>query len=109
MARHTRVPTLKARVSAQTSRLKTTAAQTETQTKRIMGRARQAIRRRHLQQEPLCVLCKKRGWIAAATQIDHVIPLWDGGLDDDSNRQGLCDDCHAKKTSDESARRSMIR
>lgn len=33
-----------------------------------------------------------------ATELDHVVPLFKGGDDDDSNRQGLCRDCHTVKT-----------
>jgi 5-methylcytosine-specific restriction protein A len=76
---------------------------------RVTGRKLQAIRRRHLQQQPLCVECKKNGRTSAATQIDHVIPLWNGGADDECNRQGLCDACHDKKTSIESALRAALR
>jgi 5-methylcytosine-specific restriction protein A len=39
--------------------------------------------------------------LTAATQVDHVIALVNGGADDDSNRQSLCDDCHKAKTRDD--------
>jgi 5-methylcytosine-specific restriction enzyme A len=31
-------------------------------------------------------------------ELDHVLPLFKGGADDDTNRQGLCAACHAVKT-----------
>lgn len=65
---------------------------------RIRGRRLQAIRSRLLRANPLCVMCSARGIYRAATQVDHVVALANGGADDDSNRQGLCDDCHAVKT-----------
>ena len=105
-ARYTRVPSLPPRVSVQRARTPITAAIPE---QRITGRKLQSIRRRHLQQQPLCVQCKSKGRTVAATQIDHIIPLWDGGADVESNRQGLCDDCHGHKTAAESRLRSMVR
>lgn len=67
-------------------------------TDRIRGRKLQRIRRRHLMTNPLCVICEQRGRVTAATEIDHVVPLYKGGPDDDSNRQGLCRGCHEAKT-----------
>ena len=37
-------------------------------------------------------------------QVDHVTPLCEGGVDDVSNLQILCNDCHATKTVDERER-----
>ena len=65
---------------------------------RIRGRRLQRIRARNLSAQPLCVYCLESGRIRAATQIDHRIPLFLGGVDDDSNRQPLCDDCHEAKS-----------
>lgn len=39
-----------------------------------------------------------------ATVADHVIPLAEGGRDDESNLQGLCGECHEVKTQAESQR-----
>lgn len=65
---------------------------------RIRGRRLQAIRRSHLSAYPLCVHCDAQGRVALATQIDHIVALVNGGEDIDSNRQGLCKDCHDNKT-----------
>lgn len=48
--------------------------------------------------QPLCVLCLEHGRTTAATQRDHIIPLEEGGPDDESNEQGLCDECHEGKS-----------
>lgn len=48
--------------------------------------------------------CKKLGRISLATQRDHVIPLAEGGLDDDTNEQGLCESCHEAKSLAEALR-----
>ena len=51
-----------------------------------------------LRREPLCVFCKAKGLVVAATVVDHVIPhrgdtnlFWDS-----SNWQSLCKPCHDK-------------
>lgn len=54
--------------------------------------------------QPLCCVCERQGRVTLATQRDHIIPLAEGGLDDDSNTQGLCFTCHEKKSALESAR-----
>ena len=33
-----------------------------------------------------------------ATQVDHILPLCDGGTDAVANLQGLCASCHTRKT-----------
>lgn len=73
-------------------------------TKRRTGRWLQA-RRRSL---TLCALCLEAGRVEAATIRDHIVPLAEGGLDVDGNTQGLCADCHDRKTRDE-ARRGVRR
>lgn len=70
-------------------------------TARISGTRLQAIRKRVLQAQPLCVECLRQGRTSLATEVDHKVPLWQGGSDDpwsDQNRQGLCRDCHKAKT-----------
>jgi 5-methylcytosine-specific restriction protein A len=46
----------------------------------------------------------RQGRVAAATQRDHIIPLEEGGLDDQSNEQGLCQSCHDVKSKSEAKR-----
>ena len=58
----------------------------------------QRERERLFRRQPLCVKCETKGLIRAATQRDHIVPLFKGGLDIPSNTQALCDDCHAAKT-----------
>lgn len=38
---------------------------------------------------------KRRLW-----EVDHVLPLWAGGSDDDSNKRTLCQPCHVDATRD---------
>lgn len=65
---------------------------------RMRGRKLQARRARFFAANPLCVHCRQRGVVRVWTQLDHIVALDNGGLDVDSNLQGLCDECHAIKT-----------
>lgn len=49
----------------------------------------------------LCQECKRNGMIRAAKVCDHIVPRWQGGTEDDSNLEMLCQDCSNKKTSRE--------
>lgn len=40
-------------------------------------------------------------WIPGRDQIDHKVPLEQGGSNEDSNLQPLCDECHKAKTAEE--------
>lgn len=46
----------------------------------------------------LCQMCLKKGKFVMATEIDHIIPLKNGGTNDIENLQALCKRCHSKKT-----------
>ena len=50
-----------------------------------------------------CSTCK--GVLPATYQIDHTVPLVDGGADDISNCTALCPNCHALKTMNEGIER----
>lgn len=71
---------------------------------RIRGRRLQALRARLFAEHPLCVLCAAQGRTTAATIRDHVIPLAEGGTDDERNVQALCTPCSDAKTAGEAAR-----
>ena len=75
-----------------------------TPTKRITGRRLQTMRAALFKRSPLCAECQRQGRVTAATQRDHVIPLAEGGLDNESNEQALCDACHETKSADEAER-----
>lgn len=59
-----------------------------------------------LSEEPLCRECKKKGKIVQATDVDHILPISEGGNPWDlDNLQPLCSSCHKRKTAIESNRR----
>lgn len=68
---------------------------------RLRGRAGQRQRRRRLDAEPICRLCRKRGVIVPSVVPDHIEPLSQGGSDDDDNIQCLCEPCHSLKSARE--------
>jgi 5-methylcytosine-specific restriction protein A len=74
--------------------------------KRLAGRANQRRRERIFGREPLCKVCAEANppRVAVAVVTDHVIPLAEGGADDESNLVGLCAACHRVKTQQESRR-----
>ena len=78
---------------------------TTAEPKRITGRRLQRIRSLWFARFPLCVHCLERGIVNAATQLDHIVALVNGGKDfdedDEQNRQGLCDSCHEAKTDED--------
>lgn len=74
-------------------------------TDRIRGRKLQRIRQSVLRSSPLCVHCQAAGRVTAATQVDHIVALVNGGTDTEDNRQALCDACHERKTRDDLGQR----
>lgn len=52
-------------------------------------------------QEPVCVMCGIRRTISEL-DVDHVKPLWAGGVNGPENYQVICKDCHRLKTEVES-------
>ena len=63
-------------------------------------------RKRWLMVNPLCCDCKAEGRVMQADEVDHVIPLWAGGADDDTNYASRCKAHHAVKTKREAADRA---
>jgi len=74
-------------------------------TPRLSGQKAYDRRNRWLDKHPLCCLCEALGTTTAGQEVDHVIPLWKGGADDESNFQTLCKPCHRNKTDRENGYR----
>lgn len=70
--------------------------------KRTRGRAWMKTRAYVLAQQPLCAECDRNGRTTAAEEVDHILPLSQGGTDEIGNLQGLCKPCHKAKTARES-------
>lgn len=59
------------------------------------------MRARMLRANVLCVICSKAGIVRAATELDHIVPLHQGGTHDAANLQALCHECHRIKSARE--------
>lgn len=44
-----------------------------------------------------------------ATEVDHIVPTFEGGTDTDNNKQPACPACHRAKTQQEAARARTAR
>lgn len=63
------------------------------ETWRDYGAQWQQTRKKVLRAEPGCRFCQN-----PATDVDHIIPLKDGGTHDLSNLRPLCKSCHSRRT-----------
>lgn len=104
-----KLSTLKPRLSAAPSRLQASKAGDA----RIRGGALQVIRERIFTRDAgmcRCARCRRDGVTRSADKpegrIDHVIPLWAGGKETDSNRQAINPECHDLKSAHEAACRA---
>jgi 5-methylcytosine-specific restriction protein A len=73
-------------------------------------RGRQAVqqRLRRLRAQPLCQDCAARDLVREATVPDHIVPLTQGGSDEDSNIRCLCADCHHARTAEQFGHRRTV-
>ncbi len=70
---------------------------------RTLSGSRQQKRARHIleQYETVCHVCGHHG----SDEVDHVIPLAEGGVDDESNLRPIhSEPCHREKTAEEARR-----
>ena len=59
--------------------------------------------------EPLCRTCRAKGKVTVATEVDHIIPLHQGGEEfDPDNCQPQCHDCHAEKSARDEGKRPKV-
>jgi 5-methylcytosine-specific restriction protein A len=67
------------------------------------------MRHRVLTDEPMCRVCKAKGRLSKATEVDHIVPLHKGGAGmDRRNLQGVCADCHRDKTNEEAGYKRRV-
>lgn len=75
-------------------------------TPRTRGRKLQRTRIAWLNEHTLCCMCEQEGRVSQAQEVDHVVPLWRGGADDETNFASLCIPHHKAKTKREAAERA---
>jgi 5-methylcytosine-specific restriction protein A len=57
------------------------------------------VRAKVLNTGPLCVDCRAAGRVTPATEVDHIVPIADGGAPYAlENLRPLCKSCHSKRT-----------
>jgi 5-methylcytosine-specific restriction protein A len=61
-----------------------------------------------LAKEPLCRRCKALGYIKAAEEVDHIVPLALGGTEAHTNLRPLCGDCHKVVTAEQFGHRERL-
>lgn len=78
---------------------------------RLRGRAAVKQRKRRLAAEPLCRDCREQGIIPPrlATVPDHIVPLAQGGTDDDTNVRCICAEHHKVRTAEQFGHRVKVR
>jgi len=63
------------------------------------------LRKMVLARRPLCEdpfgIHEARDEVVASTEVDHIVPLRDGGGNELDNLQALCKSCHSRKTARE--------
>lgn len=103
-----RLRALRPQVASLPSRLKSTFALHKEQENYGQGRGGRPWRRKReavLKRDSyLCVPCKQLNRTTLASEVDHVVPQSEGGSDEDSNLQSICEACHKAKTQAEAAR-----
>lgn len=75
-------------------------------TERERGRAWMEKRRRVALAQGYRCQCCDRVWSPHRDQVDHRTPLEQGGSNEDSNLDLLCDECHKAKTAAEAGKRA---
>lgn len=97
-----KLTTLKSRLQTTGSRLAMLAPARPNTVERKRGSAgmrdRERIRKRD------CGLCQNCGHLGK--DVDHDVPLWAGGSDDDDNKRVLCGTCHDAKSKTEACQRA---
>jgi 5-methylcytosine-specific restriction protein A len=56
----------------------------------------------------MCQQCKREARARVGTQVDHVVPVFEGGSDDDANLEVICDEHHQAKNERERQRRAGL-
>jgi len=67
-------------------------------TNKRYGRAWKKIRARFLLQHPLCEQCRLENRLTPAQEVHHIVPLANGGTNDEGNLMALCKSCHSRIT-----------
>lgn len=70
----------------------------KTRARRVTGRRLQKRRLDIWTASPQCAACERYTQYPSGFELDHIVPLHQGGEDSESNLQVLCIECHGAKT-----------
>ncbi|KRD71436.1 HNH endonuclease signature motif containing protein [Lysobacter sp. Root96] len=102
-----RLQSLKSKLGGMPNRLQSTATIGTTYGKGRGGRPWARLRAQILKRDRYlcqCEECKETGRPTAANEVDHIVPLAEGGTDDPSNLRAINREHHKAKTRAEAAR-----
>jgi 5-methylcytosine-specific restriction protein A len=75
-------------------------------TTRVTGNSLYAAMKRFERSNPrLCAECLRQGRVRYGDELEHIVPLWQGGAESDSNREWICTEDHKIKTAREASER----
>lgn len=66
------------------------------QTNERYGKNWKKIRASFLKNHPFCELCRREGRTTQATMVHHILPVRNGGGNDEENLMALCKSCHSR-------------
>lgn len=100
-----RLQSLRPQVATLPSRVQSTASLGESYGQGRGGRPWRRLREQVLKRDGhLCQSCRSKGELVLANEVDHIVPLAEGGTDSEANLQAICRSCHDAKTKAEAAR-----
>ncbi|MBC7076595.1 MAG: HNH endonuclease [Syntrophomonadaceae bacterium] len=70
----------------------------DSQTRKLYGKTWKRIRDRYIAKHSLCEECRKSGKLTPAEEVHHIIPLSQGGTNEDGDLMSLCARCHSAIT-----------
>lgn len=75
-------------------------------TQRIRGNSLYAVMRKFERGNPrICATCIRAGQVSYGEELEHIVPLWQGGSESDANREWICKAHHLIKTAGEAVQR----
>lgn len=102
MTEKRRLPTVQARVKTLSPKLTPIGVQAPTYGRGRGGRPWRRKREAVLKRDGnLCQPCNRSGKLQIAHEVDHIVPMSEGGSDDEANLEAICTGCHKVKTAAE--------
>ncbi len=65
-------------------------------TKKLYGKGWEKVRKAYAMAHPYCEECLEEGRLTPTEHVHHIVPLAEGGSNDESNLKSLCVSCHSR-------------